>query len=136
MIVIADASAVGTFLIPDESGTFAEFARLVCRSTPIHVPSIWSAEVANLLRTAYRRARINDAEMQDAVAIAETMLSAVQIEPDPSIGSILHHALQTGLSAYDASYALLAARLNAPLLTADGPLRRAAQALGLKVLTP
>lgn len=136
MIVIADASAVGTFLLTDESGSFAEFARSVCRSTPIHVPSIWSAEVTNLLRTAYRRGRINDSELRGAVAIAETILSAVHIEPDPSIGAILDHAMQTGLSAYDATYALLAARLNAPLLTADGPLRRAAQTLGLKVLTP
>lgn len=136
MIVIADASAVGTFLLPDECGSFAEFTRSVCRSTPIHVPSIWSAEVANLLRTAYRRGRIDDAELRGAVAIAETMLSAAHIEPDPSIGAILDHAMQTGLSAYDATYALLAARLNAPLLTADGPLRRAAQALGLKVLKP
>lgn len=136
MIVIADASAVGAFLLADEAGPFADYARSVCRSEAIHVPSIWPTEIASLVRTAHRRGRINDLERDEAVSSAQAMRLTVRIEPDPSIGAVVEHALRTGLSAYDATYALLAARLDAPLLTSDGPLRRSADALGLKVLRP
>lgn len=136
MIVVADASAVGAFLLVDEAGSFADFARSVCRSAPLHVPAIWAAELANLLRTEHRHGRIDDLELEEAVSFAEALRLVVHVEPDPPIGSIVEHALRSGLSAYDTTYALLAARLNAPLLTIDGPLRRAAEAFGLEVLKP
>ncbi len=136
MMVIADASAVGAFLLADEAGPFADFARSVCRTNPVHVPSIWPAEIASLIRTACRRGRLADAERDETLLAAEAMRSAVHIALDPPIAIVVDLALRTGLSAYDATYALLAQRLDAPLLTGDGPLRRAAELLGLKVLTP
>lgn len=136
MIVIADASAVGTFLLADEAGPYADFARNICRTNPVHVPSIWPTEVAGLIRTAYRRARIDDAERDEALLAAEAMRVVVQVAHDSSIRAIVDCSLHTGLSAYDAAYALLAQRLDAPLLTGDGPLSRAAESFGLKVLQP
>lgn len=135
-IVIADASAVGAFLLADEASPFAHFARSVCRNNPVHVPSIWPAEISNLIRTASRRGRLDDVERDETLLAAEAMRTAVHIAVDPPIRVIVDMALHSGLSAYDATYALLAQRLDAPLLTGDGPLRRAAESLGLKVLTP
>lgn len=136
MIVIADASAVGAFLLADEAGPFADFARAICRENPVHVPSIWPTEVASLIVNAHRRRRINDAERVEALATAEAMRTIVSIAPDQPITILAEQASLIGLSVYDASYALLARRLDAPILTADGPLRRAAGTLGLKVLLP
>ena len=136
MIVVADASAVGAFLLVDEAGPFADFARSICRDNAISVPSIWPTEIASLVTSAYRRRRINEIERNEALLGAEILRATVSIEPDSSISMLAEQAMLTGLSVYDTSYALLARRLDASLLTADGPLRRAATALGLKVLFP
>lgn len=136
MIVVADASAVGAFLLADEAGPFADYARMICSTNPIRVPSIWPTEVANLVLGAHRRKRINDVERDGALIAAEAMCATVLIDSDHAIATVVETATRLGLSAYDTSYALLARRLDAPLLTGDVRLRKAAESSGLKVLTP
>jgi predicted nucleic acid-binding protein len=50
-------------------------------------------------------------------------------------GELLALALRFGLSAYDAAYLELALRLQRPIATKDGPLRDAAVASGVGVVS-
>lgn len=134
MTVVADASAVGRFLLPDEAGAEADYAWDMCRSKPLHAPPHWRVEVANLLRKAYRRGRIDTMQLGTAALQADLLVRAVTIEREASVGDLLRTANQKNLSAYDASYLLLAQRLGVSLLAFDGPLRRAALVEGVTVL--
>ena len=136
MILIADASAVGAFLLPDEAGPFADFARAAYIAHDIHVPRIWPTELASLITTAHRRERITDAERDVTAQQAEALKTGVTIEMDLPIALVARRANETRLNAYDTTYLMLAENLGGTLLTGDGPLRRAAVALGVAVLTP
>ena len=133
-MVVADASALGRFLLHDEHGDEADFAREVCSTRAMHVPQHWIAELASLIRKAHRRGRIDSGEQyrvaRDATLLARSVTIEVEVSPDELVSA----AAETGLSAYDASYLLLARRLAIPLLAFDGPLRRAAVLAGVEVL--
>lgn len=78
--MVADASAVGRFLLPDEQGRFADFARAVFGDDAIHVPPHWPAEVANMLWKAHRRKRIGDEDLGRIGQVASDLADAVVIE--------------------------------------------------------
>ena len=136
MILIADASAVGSFLLWDEAGPYADFARTACLVHDVHVPVIWPTEVASLISVAHRRGRVDDEQRDVAARQAEELLQGVAVAADPTISLIVRRGRATGLSAYDTTYLLLAERTGGAILTGDGPLARVAEASGLQVLRP
>ena len=136
MIVVADASAVGTFLLPDEQGRFADFVRVVLGEGMIHVPPHWPAEVANVIWKAHRRKRISDVDLLRIGQIASDLANVVVIGDELPPGRLATEAVRTGLTAYDASYLLLAQRLGASLLARDGKLTEAAVEGGVELLRP
>ena len=101
------------------------------------VPSLWRLEIANLLRTAERRGRCNEALADALLKQFESLPIAIDHETDA-------HAWQStralsrehGLTPYDAAYLELAIRLGLPLATGDRALIAAARNLGVDVLTP
>jgi predicted nucleic acid-binding protein len=99
------------------------------------VPAIWPLEVANGLRTAERRGRIDKA---DTFRVRELLLALpVLVEPvslGDALGDIADLARSLDLTAYDAAYVALAARRGIPLATADDRLHRAAAQAGVDVL--
>jgi predicted nucleic acid-binding protein len=113
--------------------TFAANARLdqVADQGAI-VPGLWRLEIANGLRTAIRRKRI-DTAFRDR-AIAQLACLPITVDPDTdryAWTTILQLADRFGLTPYDAAYLELAQRRTLPLATLDGPLRAAAPALGV-----
>lgn len=134
MIVVADASAVGAFRLPDEQGSFANYARAVFGSHAIHVPPHWPAEVASIIWKAHRRKRISGEDFDRIGRVASDLAEAVVIEAELPPGRLAAEAMRAALAAYDASFLMLAGRLGAPLLTGDGPLCRAAAQRGVKIL--
>lgn len=136
MIVIADASAVGSFLLKDEAGPFSVFAQQICAENDVHVPAIWPTELASLITVAHRRGRLDDQQRDIAVRQAEALLQGVTLARDPTISTIVRRAHEASLSAYDTSYLLLAERAGGAILTSDGPLSRAAEASGMTLLRP
>ena len=96
------------------------------------VPVLWRLEVANGLRTALRRKRI-DAPFRDA---AMTQLACLPIAIDPDMNTHAWEATlrlsdRFALTMYDAAYLELSVRRAFPLASLDGDLRRAAQSLGV-----
>ena len=132
-MIVVDASAVGTFLIPDEAGPFADFARRVCATETLHAPAHFPIETASLLRKARHRKRLTHEQALAAGGVADAVAATVIIAPSPSIEQILRESAALGLSAYDTGYFLLARSLNARVLTDDGALRRVSIAQGLPV---
>jgi predicted nucleic acid-binding protein len=99
------------------------------------VPGLWRLEIANGLRTAIRRKRIDEGYRNRAIA----QLARLPITVDPDTDryawtTILQLADRFALTPYDAAYVELAQRLVLPLATLDGPLRAAATALGIGLL--
>lgn len=136
MTIVADASAVASFLIPDEIDAFSAIAQARCRADTVHVPAHWPVELANIFWKAQRRKRIAAHDLGAIVRTAETFHSLVVIERENDIDLLIHMALQSGLTAYDTSYFLLAQRLQAPLLTRDVQLVRVAAGAGIEVIAP
>lgn len=97
------------------------------------VPMIWELELANVLRTACLRRRLDG---QSAQAVA-AQIASLPIEVDRQAvtpAELLGLALRFGLSSYDASYLALALRLQLPIATVDRALRDAALSSGVGIV--
>lgn len=128
-------SSVGIKLFVDEElseQAEAVFRRLEGDDPPhFYVPDLFFIECANILwkyvrRSAYAR---EDAirDIGDLIALPLQPVSTSALLP-----AALALAVDLGLSAYDASYAALASRLSAPLITADRPLLRKLEGSGIE----
>lgn len=135
-MIVVDASAVGTFLIPDEAGPFADFARYNCATETLHAPAHFQIEMASLLRKARHRKRLTHEQALAAGMVADAIAATVTIAPPPSVEHVIRESAALGLSAYDTGDFLLARSLSARVLTDDGALRRVSIAQGLAVALP
>ena len=98
------------------------------------VPAFWPHEVGNVLLTAERARRKSEAESAKFLALLAEMPIAVDLgEPKPFV-SVMAVARAHGLSAYDAAYLELAARLGLPLASLDKELIRAALDSGVEIV--
>ncbi|HET8777407.1 MAG TPA: type II toxin-antitoxin system VapC family toxin [Candidatus Limnocylindria bacterium] len=133
---VVDASIALSWCFEDEASTLAEavLERLAVDSAV--APAIWPLEVANGLRAAERRGRIDER----AIPAATQLLLALPIWIDEAaglqsaLGEVLQTARAVGVSVYDATYLDLALRRGVPLATADEQLARAARAAGIQLV--
>ena len=90
----------------------------------IHVPDLFYVECANILLKYTRRfdRPLEDslADLKDLNELALTITSTTELIEDA-----LKLADEKKLTAYDACYAVLAPKLDLPLVTADAPLAKA-----------
>jgi predicted nucleic acid-binding protein len=132
---VVDASALGPFLIPDEvENSIPDMLDLIASDGAI-APQHWKLEIANLLRMAVRRKRMQP----DALSGLVKMLGDLDIEIDDSTGQnawgrTLVLSSQHDLSAYDAAYLELALRIGRPLATLDDALTKAARSEKVELL--
>lgn len=112
-------------MIFDEPEADAVAARL--RGAQLVAPALLTYEIVNVCTTRLRRNPAKRAAILDAFnAYQSLVLDLTDIDPS----GVLELAEQSALTGYDASYLWLAQRLQAELVTLDGPLARAATALG------
>jgi predicted nucleic acid-binding protein len=121
-MIVLDASAVVELLLGTAEGSWVA-GRIANERESLHAPHLLDVEVASALRR-YEASRI----MTPARA-AQALTDFESIE----IARYAHDVLLTriwqlrrNVSAYDAAYVALAEVLDAPLLTGDGKLARAA----------
>jgi predicted nucleic acid-binding protein len=132
---VLDASVTLAWCFVDESSEMADRVLDRLEGEDALAPAIWPLEVANGLRTAERRGRL---ELADLAQVRE-LLTALSVEVegvplDVALGEVAELARQLDLSAYDASYLALAARRGLPLATADDRLRRACAQAGVELV--
>ncbi|MCX6392535.1 MAG: type II toxin-antitoxin system VapC family toxin [Actinobacteria bacterium] len=130
MPFVLDASAALEAAFDDESGAVGAAVVDRLASDTAFVPSIWFSEVVHAILQAVRRGRLTLEDAHTALAaITDCSISAV---PDHrETRALLDVACQTGLSAYDASYLLLAMDMGLELATCDQQLRLAAERAGV-----
>ncbi len=132
---VIDASVVLAWCFEDEASDLADRVLDRLDGDEAVAPAIWPLEVANALRTAERRGRI---EMGDLARVRE-LLEALPIRVEPldlrsALGEVMELARSLELSAYDAAYVALAARKGLGLATIDEPLRRACARAGVSLV--
>ena len=130
MPFVLDASAALEAALDDESGAVGSVVTDRLASDTAYVPSIWFSEVVHAMLQAVRRGRLSvDDAHATIAAITDCPITAVSDHRETR--ALLDVAHQTGLSAYDASYLLLAVDMGVDLATCDRQLRRAAERAGV-----
>ena len=132
---IVDCSMTMAWCFEDEttSQTDAVLDRLETESA--FVPTLWSLEVANVLRSAERRGRLIQEKAEKFLVTLQTLPIFMDREaPDRAWDEILPLARIHSLTPYDAAYLELALRLGLPLATLDKELCLAAASLGVILL--
>jgi predicted nucleic acid-binding protein len=129
--LVVDASALVELLLATEQAP--RVAAEIGADSDLHVPALCDVEVASALRRALLAGRLD--ESRALVALRDLAdLPLTRHGHQLLLGRIL--ALRDNLSAYDATYAALAERLEATLVTADAGLAVAARKrLGLEVVS-
>ena len=135
MAFVIDASIALAWCFEDEANSVADAVLSRLEDEEGVAPSIWPLEVANGLRSAERRGRIDEREVPGVVRLLATL--PIQVVPttlDQALGDVLAVARAAGLSTYDAAYLDLALRRGIPLATADEYLAQAAEASGVDLV--
>lgn len=120
-MLVLDASATLEWLLGRPAGDGVA-ARLTRPGESVHVPHLWSVEVAQVLRRFTSSGTITANRGRQALAVVSE-LPAVRYPHEPLLGRAWQ--LRDNVTAYDAVYVALAEALNAPLLTTDGRLAAA-----------
>jgi predicted nucleic acid-binding protein len=120
-VIVLDASAVIDWLLQTAAGQRMEI-RIYSRSESLHAPHLLDVEVAQVLRRLVREAAVSaeraDQALQDLLDLRLTRYPHFLFLPH--IWRLRHN-----LSAYDAAYVALAAKLGATLMTRDARLATA-----------
>ena len=134
MAFVLDVSVVAGWIFEDQSSEYTDAIAESLRRDEALVPPIWHLELANLLRTARRRGRIEVAEAQAALAAIRSL--PIRLDDRRTLVAEEAFALAEwfGLSSYDASYLELARRHSLGLASRDEQLRTAARAAGVPLI--
>ena len=134
MPFVLDNSVVAGWFLEDQATPYTEAVAARLEEDRAVVPALWQLEFANVLRTACRRKLIIASQAQRIIE----QICSLPIEVDantPGPAELVTLALRFDLSSYDAAYLELALRLQIPIATKDGPLRTAAEASGVGLVT-
>jgi predicted nucleic acid-binding protein len=135
MPLVPDASIVLAWCFEDEDSPVADHVLEMLGHDSAITPAIWPFEIANALRTAERRGRLQPAATLRLVALLGNLpISVDSIDLDRALGNILRVGCEHGLSCYDAAYLELAMREGLPLATTDVRLAQAASAAGVELV--
>ena len=137
MKLVVDNSVAMRWLFADGSKADRHYASEVAamvETSEVHVPALFLTEAANVISRALKVGVITPHECESRFDLLNAMQAS--IDPMESLHSFIPLALKAfeeGLSAYDATYLLLAKKLDCPLATLDKNLRRAAKNCGVSI---
>ena len=132
---VLDASIALAWCFEDESRASADLVLHILEGAEAVVPAIWHMEIGNSLLNAERRGRIGLAGTTRSLAHLKSLPIRVDNTPVAVfIEPLIALARERKLSVYDAGYLELAMREGIALATLDGALKRAAVAVGVRLL--
>lgn len=127
-MIVVDANAVLYAVLP---GPTTDAARAWLAKYPnLFAASLLFDEVRNVLTGYVRRGSLTEAEATTLCAVIRAQVTAVEMTDD---GAVIALALETGLSAYDATHVAAAKRMGARLLTGDKKILAACPAVAVDV---
>lgn len=134
-MLVIDASVTISWCFDDETSSRADAALDRVEREGAAAPAHWPLEVANALRTAERRGRVDAADLDRLRRmLAALPVEIVPVELSTALWSVLDDARALDLTAYDAAYLGLAAFRGLPLATVDERLRAACARVGVEHL--
>ena len=135
--MVVDASTAISFLLKDEASSYALKAVASLRTaSSVYVPSHFWLEISNGLLMAERRNRAPWSEISETIRFAFSLPYITDEETASRCqDESLSLARQFKLTIYDAAYLELALRRRLKLATVDKALGRAANAIGVDLLT-
>ena len=129
---VLDASVTLAWCFTDEASTYADRVLARLDGEEAIAPAIWPLEVANGLRTAERRGRLDTGDIPRVRELLDALPIAIEvIQLDAALGNILELARAHELTTYDAAYLALAARRGLALATIDAGLQKACERSGV-----
>lgn len=130
-----DASITLAWCFEDESGIEADGVLARLEQEAAIAPAHWPLEVANALRTAERRGRLDASELPRLRALLAALpVEIVPVDLGSATGAVLEAGRTHDLSVYDAAYLELAAVRGLPLATVDARLCDACVRAGIELL--
>lgn len=130
MTLVVDCSVAMTWCFEDEATDATDALLEEAIRDGCVVPTLWRAELANVLLVAERRHRLTAAQRDRFLALLDRLAVTVETTP-PDSASLVWLGERHGLSAYDAWYLWLAIRTDATLATLDTGLAKAARSAGV-----
>lgn len=135
-VLTVDASSVLPLAFEDEDNAYGQSVLDQAEAgTVLMAPSIWPAEIANVVLMAERRNRLDTAAASRFLLLLDRLpIELDQCSASHVMGTVLPLARRHGLTVYDALYLELAMRLGTVLATLDRKLRTAATNAGVPLL--
>ncbi len=133
MPFVVDASVTLAWCFEDESTPRTEAVLDLLADDSAVVPALWELEVSNVLLMAERRGRITESNSARFVALLGQLPILVD-SAGVDMSSVLAAGRRHHLSAYDATYLVLAQREGVPLATLDARMQAAARAAGVALV--
>jgi predicted nucleic acid-binding protein len=138
VIFVLDASVTMCWLFLDGKPAERTYALSVLDAmkqseTRALVPVTWGLEISNVIGKAETRGSITEAQSESFLEMLGSMdISADTATFSKALSDTLQISRRHRISAYDASYLVLAMREGLPLATLDEDLQKAASKAGLK----
>jgi predicted nucleic acid-binding protein len=114
-VIVVDSNIICYYALPGVRTAVAD--RLRARDQQWCVPPLWRSEFRNVVAGQIRRGALDLSAAQELVALTEAMLRDTEFAVDSS--AVLARAAESGCTAYDCEYVVLAEDLGVPLVTSD-----------------
>jgi predicted nucleic acid-binding protein len=114
-VIVVDSNVICYYALPGARTAVAD--RLRARDPEWCVPPLWRSEFRNVVVGQIRRGALDLAAAQELVALTEAMLRDSEFAVDSS--AVLARAAESGCTAYDCEYIVIAEDLGVPLVTHD-----------------
>jgi len=114
-VIVVDTNVIQYCWVNGQHTTLAQAARR--RDSEWHAPVLWQSELRNVLLAYLRRGLLTRDEGNAVMKSARKALAPASHVLDDEL--VLRTALDSGLTAYDAEFVVLAHQLRAPLVTED-----------------
>ena len=114
-MIVVDSNMVCFYALPGVRTPAAD--RLRTRDPHWCVPLLWRSEFRNVVVGLVRRGAIDLVAAQELVALTEAMLQESEFAVDSA--AVLARATESGCTAYDCEYVVLAEDLGVPLVTSE-----------------
>ena len=120
-MIVADSNLVAYLLIPGDNSALAD--RIFQKDPEWAVPMVCRSEVRNILTLYMRRQSMSLLQAKATMERAEGLWRNREFAV-PS-DDVLELTARHSVTAYDGEFIVLATHLNVPLITFDGPVRKA-----------
>ena len=134
MHFVLDNSVVTGWYLPEQATAYGQSVATRLESDKALVPTLWQLELANVLKTACTRGKLDLETARQILDALGRLPIEIDTSPAPGQRQLFELAMRYQLSSYDAAYLELAMRHGLAIATQDQHLKEAAMAAGVDIL--